>query len=218
MELSTILAQLAPYQAQLVAVSKTHPPERIMPLYEQGQRDFGENKVQELTDKQPVMPADIHWHFIGHLQTNKVKYIAPFVHLIHSVDSTKLLKEINKRAAQNERVIDVLLQFHIAEESTKFGLDLAEAKALLEDPRFADWKNVRIVGVMGMATFTEDERQVTREFQHLRQIFQELQAQYFADQPAFKELSMGMSDDYELALEAGSTMVRVGSLLFGPRE
>jgi pyridoxal phosphate enzyme (YggS family) len=218
MELSTLLDQLAPYHARLIAVSKTHPPEMILPLYEEGQRDFGENKVQELVDKQPLLPDDVRWHFIGHLQRNKVKYIAPFVHLIHSVDSSKLLMEINKRAAQNDRVIDVLLQFHVAEEETKYGLDMQEATDLLNHPNFPEWKNVRIVGVMGMATFTDDEEQVRREFAQLHRIFEQLRERFFTDQPSFKEISMGMSGDYQLALECGSTMVRVGSLLFGPRE
>lgn len=218
MILQDIRQSLAATQATLVAVSKTKPEADLLALYEQGQRDFGENRVQELTDKYEALPKDIKWHFIGHLQTNKVKYIAPFVHLIHSIDRMKVLKEINKRAKEEERVIDCLLQFHIAEEESKFGFDLPEAKAMLASPAYQQFQNVRICGVMGMATFTEDLDKVRREFQSLRRIFEQLQSEHFAGQPHFKELSMGMSGDYEIALEEGSTMVRIGSLLFGPRD
>ncbi|MEM8524194.1 MAG: YggS family pyridoxal phosphate-dependent enzyme [Bacteroidota bacterium] len=214
--LKQILQELNPTKTQLVAVSKTKPNAAILELYEQGQRDFGENRVQELTDKYESLPKDIRWHAIGHLQTNKVKYIAPFVHLIHSVDSLKVLKEINKQAARNERVIQVLLQFKIAEEDTKYGLTLADAKQLLENS-YEVLKNVRIVGVMGMATFTNDKTQVRNEFQQLKHIFDQLKAHYFAEQDDFKEVSMGMSGDYKIATEEGSTMVRIGSLLFGAR-
>ncbi len=212
-----ILQELQSTQTQLVAVSKTKPNEAILELYEQGQRDFGENKAQELTPKYEALPGDIRWHMIGHLQTNKVKYIAPFVHLIHSVDSQKVLKEINKEASKNERVIDCLLQFKIAQEDTKYGFDLPEAEAMLQSDVFKSYEHVRIIGVMGMATFTDDEAQVRREFQKLRNIFEQLKTKYFADQPTFREISMGMSDDYKIAIEEGSTMVRIGTLLFGKR-
>ncbi len=215
--LETIKAQLAPTQTKLIAVSKTHPPERVLELYNRGQRIFGENRVQELTDKYEALPKDIEWHLIGHLQTNKVKYIAPFVACIQSVDSLKLLAEIDRQAAKHCRVIDCLLQFHIAEEETKFGLDEAEAVELLQSPDFQSFKNVRITGVMGMATFTDDQVQVRREFRHLRSIFEKLKADFFPKQPSFKEISMGMSGDYLLAVAEGSTMVRVGTLLFGAR-
>lgn len=215
--LETIKAQLAPTQTKLIAVSKTHPPERVLELYNRGQRIFGENRVQELTDKYEALPKDIEWHLIGHLQTNKVKYIAPFVACIQSVDSLKLLAEIDKQAAKVGRVIDCLLQFHIAEEETKFGLDEAEAEQLLQSIDFQSFKNVRITGVMGMATFTDDQVQVRREFHHLRQIFEAIKTRYFQNQPSFKEISMGMSGDYLLAVAEGSTMVRVGTLLFGAR-
>jgi pyridoxal phosphate enzyme (YggS family) len=212
-----ILQKTTEHKALLVAVSKTKPKEAIQELYNLGQRAFGENKVQELVEKQEALPKDIQWHLIGSLQRNKVKYIAPFVHLIHSIDSLKLLKEINKRAANEGRVIDGLLQFHIAQESTKFGLSIEEACALLESEAYQAMKNVRLVGVMGMATFTNNTQQVQQEFEQLHQYFEQLKHSYFAEQASFKELSMGMSGDYELALEAGSTMVRVGSLLFGAR-
>ncbi len=204
--------------AQLIAVSKTKPKEAILDLYNQGQKIFGENKVQELMDKHDSLPKDIQWHLIGHLQTNKVKYIAPFVHLIHSVDSFKLLQEIEKEAAKLFRNISVLLQFHIAEEETKFGLNMTEATELLE--YYTSGNNfvyTKIAGVMGMATFTEDKTQVDKEFKHLKNIFQNLKDTYFPFNTAFKEISMGMSGDYEMALENGSTMIRVGSLLFGNR-
>jgi pyridoxal phosphate enzyme (YggS family) len=212
-----IQTQLAPYQATLVAVSKTKPNEDILELYEQGHRDFGENRVQELTNKQEQLPNDIRWHMIGHLQTNKVKYIAPFVHMIHSVDSPKILKEINKQARKAERIIPCLLQFHIAEEDTKYGLDLEEAKALLESATFQEMEHVAVAGVMGMATFTDNKEQVRREFGELKRLFDVLKDKYFPSDERFREISMGMSGDYELALEAGSTMVRIGSLIFGAR-
>lgn len=214
--LEEILAQLNG-KAQLVAVSKTHPPEMILELYREGQRIFGENRIQELVEKQEVLPQDIEWHMIGHVQTNKVKYIAPFVAMIHAVDSLKLLREINKQAKNVDRTIKCLLQFKIAEEDTKFGLSLEEGRELLQAPAFREMENVQICGVMGMATFTDDQQQVRREFGQLKRIFDSLKQDFFQDKPYFKELSMGMSGDYELALEAGSTMVRIGSLLFGPR-
>ncbi len=202
----------------LVAVSKTKSPDQIMELYRKGQRVFGENKVQELVSKQEALPPDIEWHLIGHLQTNKVKYIAPFVAMIQSVDSLKLLLEIDKQAKKCGRVIPCLLQFHIAEEETKFGLSIQEAETLLSSESFQGLKNIRIAGVMGMATFTEDERQIGKEFRRLREIFLRLKALYFAENPVFSEISMGMSSDYAIALKEGTTMVRIGTLLFGPRQ
>lgn len=206
-----------PAHVTLVAVSKTKPVSAILEAYDAGQRHFGENKVQEMMDKYPQLPKDIHWHLIGHLQTNKVKYIAPFVSLIHSVDSFKLLLEINKQAAKHTRVIDCLLQFHIAAEETKFGLDLEEASKLLDSEEFKNLQNVRIVGVMGMASFTEDEQQVRKEFRKLRSIFDKLKNTWFPLENSFEVISMGMSGDYNLAIEEGSTMVRVGSSIFGSR-
>jgi PLP dependent protein len=194
----------------LVAVSKLKPASDIEKMYSLGQRDFGENYVQELVEKQAQLPADINWHFIGHLQSNKVKYIAPFVHLIQSVDSEKLLKEIDKQAAKNNRVINILLQVHIAEEETKFGFDEAELMAL----DISLFKNVHITGLMGMATFTDDKGKVKREFEHLQKIYSNFAAQ---KNIALSTLSMGMSDDYALAISCGSNMVRIGSLLFGRR-
>lgn len=217
MQLKEILQDLQSTNTQLIAVSKTKSEEHILRFYEQGQLDFGENKVQELTAKYEALPKDIRWHHIGHLQTNKVKYIAPFVHLIHAVDSAKVLKEINKRAAQNERVIDGLLQFKIAAEDTKFGLTKSEALDLLTSDAYKKMEHIRLVGVMGMATYTDDEAQVRSEFQKLKAIFEELKDNYFKDASSFKEISMGMSGDYKIAIEEGSTMVRVGSLLFGER-
>ncbi len=209
--------QLTATGAKLIAVSKTYPPENIRAVYAEGCRDFGENKVQELVDKYEILPKDIQWHVIGHLQTNKVKYIAPFVAMIHSVDSLRLLTEINKQGAKHNRQIPCLLQFFIAEEETKFGLDWAEAEALITSPEFADFQHIIIAGVMGMASFTENQEQVRREFNTLKQYFDQLKKTYFANQPTFKEISMGMSGDWELAVEAGSTMVRIGSAIFGAR-
>jgi pyridoxal phosphate enzyme (YggS family) len=206
-----------PATTVLIAVSKTHPIERIMEAYEAGQRDFGENKVQELVEKYEALPKDIRWHMIGHLQSNKVKYIAPFVHLIHGVDSFNLLKEINKQGQKNGRQITCLLQFHIAQEDTKFGLSLEEAKAFLAGPEFSLLDHVRICGVMGMATFTENTAQIRQEFQNLHAIYQQLQSSYFSSNSEFKEISMGMSDDYPIAIEEGSTLIRVGSKIFGAR-
>jgi PLP dependent protein len=197
-------------KATLVAVSKLKPASDIEKMYALGQRDFGENYVQELVEKQAQLPADINWHFIGHLQSNKVKYIAPFVYLIHSVDSEKLLKEIDKQATKNNSTIHVLLQVHIAEEETKFGFDEAELMAL----DISLFKNVKIVGLMGMATFTDDKEKVKREFEHLQKIYTAFAAQ---KNIALTTLSMGMSDDYALAIDCGSNMVRIGSLLFGRR-
>ena len=201
----------------LVAVSKFKPAEDIAALYQHGQRVFGENHAQEMKAKHEVLPQDIEWHFIGHLQTNKIKYIAPYVSLIHSIDSFDLLKEVNKHAVKNNRVIPCLLQFHIANEETKFGFTFEECEAMLNDPGFIELKNVEIHGVMGMATFTDNMEQVREEFQHLHQIFQELKTIYFAQNPDFKEISMGMSEDYPIAIEEGSTLIRIGSAIFGPR-
>lgn len=206
-----------PASVCLIAVSKTKPTSALQQAYDAGQRHFGENKVQEMFEKQAELPKDIHWHLIGHLQTNKVKYIAPFVHLIHSVDSLKLLVEINKQANKNNRIIDVLLQFHVAEEETKFGLNLEEAKILLESTEFEKSNNIRVVGVMGMASFVEDESQIRREFKELKSIFDAIKEQYFLYIDYFKEISMGMSGDFPLAIEEGSTMIRVGSSIFGGR-
>lgn len=201
--------------AKLVAVSKTKPIEDIQLLYKESQRVFGENKVQELVEKEAALPKDIQWHFIGHLQKNKVKYIAPFVKLIHAVDSLSLLKEINKRALQNERIIDCLIQFHIAEEESKFGLQQENIEAFFAE--IANFKNANIIGVMGMATFTENEEQVSAEFKKLKDTFDFLKNKYFQEKKDFTEISMGMSGDFEIALKEGSTMVRVGSSIFGNR-
>lgn len=204
-----------PKGVTLIAVSKTKPASDIQDLYNAGQRDFGENYVQELVEKQAILPSDINWHFIGHLQSNKVKYIAPFVHLIHAVDNAKLLNEINKQALKNNRIIDVLLQYYIADEETKFGMDKAEIKELVSNK--VALTNVRICGLMGMATNTDDLNKVRSEFARLHAFLLELKANYFANNPEFNKCSMGMSGDYELAIDEGSNMVRIGSLLFGNR-
>lgn len=204
-----------PAHVKLIAVSKTKPVEAILEAYGAGQRAFGENKVQEMVQKQPLVPADAEWHLIGHLQSNKVKYIAPFVSMIHSVDSLKLLEVIEKEGAKNNRVIDCLLQFHIASEETKFGLNLEEGIALADDARVKAMKHVRICGVMGMASFTEDEQQIRREFQALVHIFESLREKI--THPAFSVKSFGMSGDYRIAIEEGSNMIRVGSHIFGGR-
>lgn len=206
-----------PDTVRLVAVSKTKPVESILEAYQTGQRIFGENKVQELVDKAAVLPSDIEWHLIGHLQTNKVKYIAPFVAMIHAVDSFKLLKEIDKEAKKNQRVISCLLQFHIAEEENKFGFSLEEVKEILASDEFLQLDSIKIVGVMGMATFTENEDQVAAEFRELASIFQILKSHFFKFNPDFVEISMGMSGDYQIAIEEGSTLIRVGSSIFGGR-
>jgi pyridoxal phosphate enzyme (YggS family) len=215
--LEEVREKLKPKNVTLVAVSKTKPNEAILEMYNEGQRIFGENRVQEVAAKYEALPKDIEWHLIGHLQTNKVKYIAPFIGMIHSIDSLKLLKEVNKQGKRNERTIDCLLQMYIANEDTKFGLDNAEVKELLESEAYRNFENIRIVGVMGMATFTDDEQQVREEFKTLKYIFENLKLGYFQNDDAFSEISMGMSGDFELAIEEGSTMVRVGSLLFGSR-
>lgn len=202
---------------KLIAVSKTKSEEEIMEAYNAGQRVFGENQVQELADKYEHLPKDIEWHLIGHLQTNKVKYIAPFIHLIHSVDSLKLLKEIDKQASKNNRVIDCLLQIYIADEETKFGLGFDEAIELLRSEEFAELKHIRITGVMGIATNTDNEKQIKDEFYELRTFFTGLKQSFFRNQDYFKEVSMGMSSDYKEAIKQGSTMIRVGSTIFGKR-
>jgi hypothetical protein len=202
---------------RLVAVSKTKPVEMIQEAYDAGQLDFGENKVQELREKPELLPKDIRWHMIGHLQTNKVKYIAPFIHLIHAVDSLKLLQEIDKQAAKNNRVINCLLQIHIATEEHKFGFSEDELIAMLTDPEFQSLKNIRITGFMGMATFTDDEDQIREEFKTLKRIFDDVRNNYGSPNIDMREISMGMSDDYPIAMEEGSTMIRVGSKIFGPR-
>lgn len=215
----SIKEELAQHQVELVAVSKTKPIEAIQAIYDQGQRDFGENKVQEMEAKYQLLPKDIRWHLIGHLQKNKVKYIAPFVHLIHSVDSLELLFEINKQAFKNNRVLDVLLQIHIAREESKFGLDKTELIEILDinESKNTGLQNIRIRGLMGMATFSDDEELIRKEFNGLKDLFTFVQQSYFLSDPSFSLLSMGMSSDYHLAIEAGSNMVRIGSLLFGNR-
>jgi len=212
-----ILELLSEYNAKLVLVSKTKPASQIKFYYDQGQRDFGENRVQEMVAKHEQLPQDIKWHQIGHLQKNKVKYIAPFVHLIHSVDNLDLLVEINKRAIQNNRTIDVLLQIKIAKEDTKFGLSVEKCIELLESQKYKELKNIRITGLMGMATFTYDQEQIKNEFGFLKAFFDKIKNQYFKDKSHFSELSMGMSSDYKIALEQGATIVRIGSLIMGSR-
>jgi pyridoxal phosphate enzyme (YggS family) len=209
--------QLAPYKAQLIAVSKTKPVEDLLQAYEGGQRDFGENKAQELTTKFETMPKDIQWHMIGHLQRNKVKYIAPFVYLIHAVDSPRLLVEINKQALKTDRVISCLLQIHIAEEETKFGFDEAELLDFITSDALSEYKNIKILGLMGMATNTDNKAQVSKEFNHLKALFEQIKNNFDLKNVEMQELSMGMTSDYIEACEAGSTMVRIGSAIFGAR-
>ncbi|WP_343588883.1 YggS family pyridoxal phosphate-dependent enzyme [Flavobacterium sp.] len=210
----TSIKSTLPEHVTLVAVSKTKPVSDLMQAYEAGQRIFGENKIQEMTEKWEQMPKDIQWHMIGHVQSNKVKFMAPYVTLIHGVDSLKLLQEINKQALKNNRIIDCLLQIYIAEEETKFGLDENELNELLTSSEFKELKNIRILGLMGMATFTEDQNQIKKEFTHLKSIFDSIQKLQIVD---LKTISMGMSGDYQLAIECGSTMVRIGSSIFGGR-
>ncbi|OOG71922.1 YggS family pyridoxal phosphate-dependent enzyme [Algoriphagus sp. A40] len=202
---------------KLVAVSKTKPIEALKAAYAAGIRDFGENKVQEIQAKQPEMPADTRWHMIGHLQSNKIKYIAPFVHLIHGVDSFKLLKEIDKQGKKIDRIIPVLIQIHIAEEESKFGFDWAELDEMIASKEFGELTHVKVIGLMGMATFTENQDQVRKEFRGLKQIFEELKNRNLPEFVDLKEISMGMSGDYQIAQEEGSTMVRIGSAIFGSR-
>lgn len=212
------VADSLPAGVTLVAVSKTKPVEMIEEAYRAGQRVFGENKVQEMVEKHERLPKDIEWHMIGHLQTNKVKYMASFVSLVHGVESLHLLETINKEALKAGRVIPCLLQFHIALEDTKFGLTLDEAREILDSEAYRQMRNVRVAGVMGMATNTDDEARIRREFRHLKEIFDTLKRDYFPSSPDFKEVSMGMSGDYLIAVQEGSTMVRVGSSIFGARQ
>jgi hypothetical protein len=214
--LEKIKSQL-PSNVTLVAVSKTKPAEMIREAYAAGQRDFGENYVQELEEKHKQLPSDIRWHAIGHLQSNKVKYIAPFVHLIHGVDSFKLLQEINKQAAKNNRTIDCLLQMHIAKEETKFGFDFAECETLLSSAVLKSMQNIRVIGFMGMATNTEDPNEVRTEFKNLKSFFDRIAQQSLPANCRLSTLSMGMSSDYKIAIEEGSTMIRIGSSIFGER-
>lgn len=214
--LKEVLSEL-PAGVRLVAVSKFHPNEILEEAYAAGQRIFGESHVQEMTLKYETLPKDIEWHFIGHLQTNKVKYIAPFVSMIHAIDSYKLLAEVNKYAAKANRIVPCLLQIHIAQEETKFGFTIDECKKMLDAGEWKGLKNILIAGVMGMASNVDDAEQIKREFCSLNTLFREIKQTYFADSEDFKEISMGMSHDYPLAVEAGSTLVRVGSKIFGER-
>lgn len=214
--LKSVLNSL-PQDVKLVAISKYHPNEYIEAAYAEGQRIFGESHEQELKQKQAMLPKDIEWHFIGHLQTNKVKYIAPYISMIEAVDSLKLLKEIEKQAAKNERVIKVLLELHIAEEATKYGLTIEACRQLLSEGEWRSMKHVRIVGLMMMASNVDDEQQIRREFTIAADFFDEIKTSYFADDEAFCERSWGMSDDYPIAVQCRSTMVRIGTMIFGPR-
>lgn len=214
--LKEVLSEL-PAGVRLVAVSKFHPNEALEEAYAAGQRIFGESHVQEMTQKYDTLPKDIEWHFIGHLQTNKVKYMAPYVAMIHAIDSYKLLAEVNKQAAKANRIIPCLLQIHIAQEETKFGFTFDECKQMLQTGEWKNLKNIQIAGVMGMATNVDDNEQIKREFCSLNTFFKEIKQTYFADSEYFKEISMGMSHDYSLAIEGGSTLVRVGSKIFGER-
>jgi pyridoxal phosphate enzyme (YggS family) len=213
-----LLTRELPPQTRLVAVSKFHPEAAILEAYDAGQRIFGENKVQELVEKQNILPKDIAWHFVGHLQTNKVKYIVPFVDMIHGIDSWKLLEEVNRQAAKVDRQVRVLLQIHIARETSKFGLLFDECRELLAGNEWKNCPHIQICGLMGMATLTEDIAVIRSEFQSLASFFREIKQKHFAQEPSFHELSMGMSDDYRLAIEYGSTLVRIGSLIFGERK
>jgi len=214
--LKQVLADL-PAGVRLVAISKYHPNEFIEAAYAEGQRVFGESHEQELRQKVATLPQDIQWHFIGHLQTNKVKYIAPYITMIEAVDSLKLLREIDRQATKNERVIDVLLELHVAEEETKYGLTPDDCRQLLADGEWLTLQHVRICGLMMMASYVEDEEQIRREFRLARNLFDELKSRYFADKDYFRERSWGMSHDYLIAVEEGSTMVRIGTTIFGPR-
>ena len=206
-----------PEGVRLVAISKYHPADYIMAAYEEGQRIFGESHEQEIREKHAVLPKDIEWHFIGHLQTNKVKYIVPYISMIEAVDSMKLLREIEKQAAKADRTIKVLLELHVAEEATKYGLTLADCRQLLADGEWRQLSHVRICGLMMMASNVDDEQQIASEFQTAADFFDEVKTQYFADDPMFFERSWGMSDDYPLAVSHRSTMVRIGTAIFGPR-
>jgi PLP dependent protein len=215
--INAIIAELSGTSCQLIAVSKTQPIERLQEAYDAGQRIFGENKAQELASKYTALPKDIAWHMIGHLQTNKVKYIAPFVALIHSIDSIKLLEEVDKQAKRFNRKISCLLQVHIAKEETKFGFDLGEIKELINSETLANFSNLEIKGLMGMATFTENQQQIRNEFAGLNNLFKALKAHALPANVEMKELSIGMSSDYKIAIEEGSTLVRVGTAIFGVR-
>ena len=215
--LTELLTELNGTNVRLVAVSKYHPIPMLQEAYDAGQRIFGESHVQELDEKEKVLPKDIEWHFIGHLQTNKVKYIAPYVSLIHAVDTLKLLKEIDKQAEKAGRTIDCLLQVHVAKEETKFGFLPDELREMREGSDWKELKNVRIRGLMCMATNTDDENQIHREFHEVKELFDELKNRHFQNDSAFTELSMGMSEDYKIAIAEGSTMIRVGSRIFGRR-
>jgi len=216
-QITTIEEELSRFGVTLIAVSKTRTPEEILEAYHAGQRAFGENIVQELTAKYDVLPKDIEWHLIGHLQSNKVKYVVPFVALIHSVDSLKLLREIDKQAQKHDRIIDCLLQIHIASEDTKFGLDHVELIELLRSEELAGLRHVRIRGLMGIATNTPNQKEIKEEFRELKSLFDGIKASFFKEAPFFDTLSMGMSADYKIAVEQGSTMVRLGSTIFGGR-
>ncbi len=215
--LSALKNEVERLNVKLIAVSKNKPLSAIKEAYDDGQRLFGENRVQELVEKQEQLPKDIEWHLIGHLQTNKVKHIAPIVSMIHSIDSLKLLEEINRQAEKNNRKIDCLLEIHIADEETKFGLDFDEAIELLRSEEYAKLKNIRITGVMGIATNTDNNKKIEEEFYELKTFFDGLKQSFFRKDESFKEISMGMSGDYKLAIEQGSTMVRIGSIIFGER-
>ncbi len=215
--IETLQKELTPIGVQLIAISKTKSNEEIMEAYEAGQRLFGENQVRELTAKYEALPKDIQWHLVGHLQTNKVKYIAEFISIIHSVDSLKLLQEINKQALKNNRVIDCLLQIYIADEDSKFGLDHAEVIELLRSEELQELKNIRICGLMGIATNTQNERMIKEEFYELKMLFDGIKTTFFRKDPSFQILSMGMSSDYKLAIEQGANMIRLGSTIFGQR-
>lgn len=214
--LRQVLSQL-PEKVRLVAISKYHPAEYVMAAYEEGQRVFGESHEQELRQKHDALPGDIEWHFIGHLQTNKVKYIVPYISMIEAVDSLKLLREIEKQAAKHDRMVKVLLELHIAEEATKYGLTPDACRELLADGEWRQMDHVKVCGLMMMASNTDDEEQIAREFRMAADLFDELKARYFADDDAFCERSWGMSSDYALAVANGSTMVRIGTAIFGPR-
>lgn len=204
-----------PQHVKVVPISKFQPVDKMLQIYDYGYKIFGENKAQDLAHKQKTLPQDIEWHFVGHLQTNKVKFLAPFINLIHSVDSMKILSEINKEALKKNRIIDCLLQFHIANEESKFGLNIPEAEGILNSDLFHRMQNIRICGVMGMATFTDDMNMVRNEFKSLKQFFDILKNKYFSDDEAFKEISMGMTQDYRIAIEEGSTIIRIGTAIFG---
>lgn len=206
-----------PEHVKLIAVSKTKPEEMVLEAYHAGHKIFGENKVQEMVRKYEVLPKDIEWHFIGHLQTNKVKYIVPFVSLIHSVDSFKLLKTINKEAERLNKIVDCLFEMKIAKEESKFGMTPEQVKQILGSAEYQAFRNIRLMGLMGMATFTEDEKMIKSEFQFLHSCFDEIKNSYFNGVNYFSEISMGMSDDYVIAIEEGATMIRVGSKIFGNR-